>query len=103
MNSNIKVFSNRKHSIISCGVDLNTFFPIDKNECREKLNLSKERKLVLFGTSFDYGVRKNYKLAVNAIANIENVELLEIKNEILFLLYNEKYYYKFPCYKQPQI
>ncbi|NVO03693.1 MAG: glycosyltransferase family 4 protein [Bacteroidetes bacterium] len=80
VNSNIKVYPNKKHSIISCGVDLNTFFPIDKNECREKLNLSKERKLVLYGTSFDYGVRKNYKLAVNAIANIENVELLEIKN-----------------------
>ena len=80
VNSNIIVFPNKKHSIISCGVDLKTFFPMDKNASREKLNLSKEKKIVVFGTSFDYGIRKNYDLAVKTIVSIENVELLEIKN-----------------------
>jgi glycosyltransferase involved in cell wall biosynthesis len=80
VNSNIKVFPNKKHSIISCGVDLNSFFPMDKSDCRKILNLSLEKKLVLFGTSFDYGIRKNYDLAAKAIALIEDVELIEIKN-----------------------
>jgi glycosyltransferase involved in cell wall biosynthesis len=80
VNSNIKIYPNKKHSIISCGVDLNTFFPMDKNASREKLNLSKEKKIVVFGTSFDYGIRKNYDLTLKAIEILENVELLEIKN-----------------------
>ena len=35
---------------------------------------------MLFGTSFDYGVRKNFDLATRAVALLDNVELLEIKN-----------------------
>lgn len=37
-----------KIEFIPNGVDINKFYPMDKNECRDKLNLTKEEKIVLF-------------------------------------------------------
>ena len=37
-----------KIEFIPNGVDINKFYPMDKSECRDKLNLQKQEKIVLF-------------------------------------------------------
>lgn len=67
-------------NVIPCGIDLDVFFPFDKNEARQKLGLDINRKYILFSSSFDNKV-KNYQLAKAAINLIDNdIILLELKN-----------------------
>lgn len=67
----------RKYTCIPCGVDLDRFYSIeDKNACREKLNLTLNRKYVLFSKMFCDPV-KNYALARRAINKLHGVELIE--------------------------
>lgn len=70
-----------KYSIVSCGVDMNNAASLDKTECRKKLGLNINDKYVLFSSSFDIPV-KNYKLAQQAISNLECVKLIELKEYI---------------------
>lgn len=67
-------------NIIACGIDLDVFYPIDKNEARKKLGLPLNKKLLLFSSSFNNTV-KNYPLAREAVAKIanEDIELIELK------------------------
>lgn len=77
-----KLTLKRRSSIIPCGVDLEVFKPINKEEARRKLGFSKDRKYVLFSSSFTNPV-KNYPLAQHAIELLRenmDVELLELKN-----------------------
>lgn len=73
-----KIKIKRKYFIIPCGVDLNNFYPLDKNYARNLLGFSLKSKLVLFSSNFDNKV-KNYPLAKRAVDKLENVELLELK------------------------
>ncbi len=67
-----------KVKIIPNGVDINKFKPIEKNICREKLNIDINYKLILFlGNPSD--PRKNFNLLKNAINNIKDVNLKIIK------------------------
>jgi teichuronic acid biosynthesis glycosyltransferase TuaC len=66
------------YSIISCGVDMDTSVPLEKEECRKILGLNLSDKYVLFPSSFDIPV-KNYKLAQLALRKLENVKVLELK------------------------
>lgn len=77
--------ANKDSSIIPCGIDLNTFFPVEKSEARQKLRYATGDKLVLFSGPFDLKV-KNYPLALAAINQINHnslfvspVKLLELK------------------------
>lgn len=65
--------------LLPCGVDLELFVPMDKSEAREKLGLDLDEKLVLFAGAFDNKV-KNPALAQSAVALMDNVRLLELKN-----------------------
>lgn len=72
---------NKKEPIvIPCGVDLELFYPINKDKARIKLKLASKKKYVLFSSSFSNSV-KNYPLAKDAISRItnEDVELIELK------------------------
>jgi glycosyltransferase involved in cell wall biosynthesis len=73
-----KRFFTKKSIIIPCGVDLELFCSIEKNDARLKLGLDIEKKYVLFAGSFDNRV-KNAPLARNVIELLNNVELLELK------------------------
>jgi len=72
----MKKILSKNVSVISNGVALDTFFPIDKNIAREKLNITLEKKIILFIGDSEMPV-KNYKLASKAIEllNIDDIEL----------------------------
>lgn len=76
-------------NVIPCGVDLDVFFPLDKQVAKKEAGISEEGVYVLFCSDFGIDV-KNYPLANNAISEIGEVSLKEIKNrsrqEVNFLL-----------------
>ena len=77
--------------IIPCGVNLDMFYPVDKNDARRKLGIALDKKYVLFSSNFDNTV-KNYPLAKESISNLkdDNVELIQLKgydrNEVALLM-----------------
>ena len=67
-----------KYTVIPYGVDINEiFFPMDKEECRKKLNLGYDERIVLFSSSFNR-VEKNYLLAKKSIELLDNIRLIEL-------------------------
>lgn len=66
--------------IIPCGINLEIFTPTDKEKARKTLNLEKNKKYILFSSSFSNSV-KNYPLAKEAIQRLgdKNIQLLELK------------------------
>lgn len=81
----------KNYSIIPCGINLQTFFVIDKGVSRKKLNFNDDKKYILFSSLFDIK-RKNYFLAKSAmnILGYDNCELIELKgysrNDVNLLL-----------------
>lgn len=77
--------------VFPCGVDLETFYPIEKRVAKRKMGLSINKKYILFSSSFNNYV-KNYPLAKTAISLLKDVdiELLELKsynrNEVATLI-----------------
>jgi len=70
---------NNNYTILSCGIDLNTFFPMDKTEARKRTGLEVRDKIVLFAGSFGNKV-KNYPLAEKAVKHLDqNIKLMELK------------------------
>jgi teichuronic acid biosynthesis glycosyltransferase TuaC len=80
VNKNIIVFPQKEHTIISCGVDISLFYPLEKKECRKKLQIEENKRYILFGSSFDQGKWKNNELARSTVSMIPNAELIEMKN-----------------------
>jgi glycosyltransferase involved in cell wall biosynthesis len=70
----------KKYSLIPCGIDLSDLQLTEKSAARQKVNLSAEKKYVLFAGAFDNKV-KNAPLAKEAVSLLRdnNVELLELK------------------------
>lgn len=70
----------KKHTLLPCGIDLSDLQLTDKNTARQKMNLSAEKKHVLFAGAFDNKV-KNAPLAKEVVSLLRdnNVELLELK------------------------
>lgn len=68
----------KKYAIVPCGVDTSIFFPMDKNEVREKLGWDRNKIYVLFSKRFDVKV-KNYPLARASVDLLDNAELVELK------------------------
>jgi len=66
-------------SLMPCGVDTVLFVPRSKSESRKLLGLEEEKKLVLFSSAFDISV-KNSALALSAVAQLHQVQLIELKN-----------------------
>lgn len=63
------LFRGTKYSLIPNGVNLNEFFPLPKQEAREKLGIDPREKLVLF-VSNPSREEKNYLLAEKAVNNL---------------------------------
>lgn len=68
----------KRFALLPCGINLEDFPPISKKEAREKLGLKADGKYVLFAGGFD-DPAKNASLAQEAVAQINSVELLELK------------------------
>lgn len=70
----------RKYSLLPCGVDINELQLMEKQEARQKMNLSNDKFYVLFAGSYDREV-KNAPLAKEVVSKLPNkdVELLELK------------------------
>ena len=70
----------KKYSLIPCGIDLSDLQLTEKSAARQKMNLSAEKKHVLFAGAFDNKV-KNAPLAKEVVSLLRdnNVELLELK------------------------
>lgn len=69
------------YSIIPCGIDLETFYPIDMKTAREKLKLDPEKKYILFASGFNNNI-KNPQLALSSVEKLNmNCELIELKNK----------------------
>jgi len=65
--------------IIPCGVDLSTFYPIDKFTARNKLGWDLSKKYILFSSHFHNPV-KNVDLAHQAIKHcVQDIEFIELK------------------------
>ena len=71
-------YNGQKKCIISCGIDMNTFHPIDRTVARESLGWDPNGTYVFFGGAFDNKV-KNSPLAKAAVAQIEGAQLLEMR------------------------
>lgn len=67
----------RKIDIIPCGVNFEQFHPIPKDEARIMMGLDKSKIYVLFSSVFTRD-EKNSPLAIEAVKNIPNAELIEL-------------------------
>lgn len=70
----------KKYSLLPCGIDMTDLQLTERNEARQKLNLTEHKKYILFAGAFDNAV-KNAPLAKKVVSLIQddNVELLELK------------------------
>ena len=65
-------------SVIPCGVDTTTFFPMERAEARKQLGWDANETYVLFAGAFENEV-KNSALAKAAISLLPNVRLMELR------------------------
>ncbi len=81
----------KNYSVISCGINLTIFKPLDKYKSREILGWNEDEKVVLFSGSFSNKV-KNYSLARDAIRKLNQpvrlIELIGYSREQVNLLLN---------------
>ena len=70
----------KKYTLLPCGIDLSDLQLTDKTEARQKMKLQADRKYILFAGAFDVEV-KNAPLAKKAVALLQEsqTELLELK------------------------
>lgn len=68
----------KRFSLIPCGVDIETFRPMDKTFARQQMSLDSKEKLVLFAGDFNNAV-KNYDLAIAGVKQLIGVKLIELK------------------------
>ena len=62
---------NTNYKILPSGIDLNLFKPLDKLDCRKKLGLPYNKKIILFTASPDHP-RKRFHLAKQAVEILKN-------------------------------
>lgn len=80
----------KKHNcILRYGIQANLFVPMDKGECRRRMNLDENAQLVLFSSKFTRAV-KDPELAKKS-CQLANVQLLELtggytKQEMVWLM-----------------
>lgn len=65
-------------SIIPCGIDLDNFKPMNRDICKQQMGLLPHKDYILFSSSFEREV-KNPELAQEAVGQLENTELIELK------------------------
>lgn len=68
----------KNYALIPCGVETAIFKPMEQDATRQQFQLEKDKHYALFAASFQNRV-KNSALAIEAVQNIPNLELLELK------------------------
>ncbi len=71
-------YRGEKKCVISCGIDMKTFYPIDRSIARQTLGWDTKGIYVLFGGAFDNEV-KNSLLAKAAVSQIQGAQLIEMR------------------------
>ena len=71
-------YNGKKKSVIPCGVNIDTFHPIDRQIAKKELGWSEDKKQVLFSGSFNNAV-KNSPLAKAATSLVEGAQLMELR------------------------
>ena len=71
-------YNGLRKCVISCGINMNTFLPIDRAIARKHLGWDPNGTYVFFGGAFDNKV-KNSPLAKAAVAQIEGAQLMEMR------------------------
>lgn len=69
----------KNSTVIPCGVDFSIFKKMNKKEMREKLGLASDKNYVLFSSNFMRSI-KNPDIAIKAVEQIKNTELIELKD-----------------------
>ena len=87
----LKIISPKdKSALIPCGINLEDYPEMEKNQARLQMHLSATGKYVLFSGAFDNPV-KNASLAKEAVSRLESVKLIELKGysraEVAALMY----------------
>lgn len=87
----LKIISpNDKYALIPCGINLDDYPEMNKNQARLQMHLSATGKYVLFSGAFDNAV-KNASLAKEAVSRLKSVKLIEMKGysraEVAALMY----------------
>lgn len=76
-----RINRHNKNVIVPCGIDLNVFYPMNKEIAREMIGLDNNTKYALFASGFDNPV-KNYQLAKTAVTNLnKDITIIELKNK----------------------
>lgn len=68
----------KNYALIPCGINLEDYPIVDKEEARARIGLNLMRKYVLFAGAFDNAI-KNAPLAKTAVSLLPELELLELK------------------------
>ena len=74
-----KVGRIKNGKVLPCGVDINTFKPIDKTFSRKILNFGENISYGLFASSFNNPI-KNAALAIKVCSQVDNLQLIELNN-----------------------
>ncbi len=77
--SNQTIKQSNNQTVLPCGVDLDRFAPIPREDARKKLGLLPEGHYVLFSGAFDNEI-KNAPLAQASCALLPDTTLLELRN-----------------------
>jgi len=75
-----KIKAKNRYSILPCGINLQIFFPMERQKARKIFGIPLDKKMILFSSAFDISV-KNFPLAQKAveILNAYEIELVELK------------------------
>lgn len=68
----------KNYALIPCGVETAIFKPMEQDGAGQQFQFKKDKQYALFAASFQNRV-KNSALAIEAVQNIPNLELLELK------------------------
>lgn len=71
-------YNKKNKTVIPCGIDSKTIKSIPRAEARIKLGIAPQTQFGLFSSSFDNAI-KNYPLARDAVKEIKDLELKELK------------------------
>lgn len=71
-------YHGRKQSVLSCGINVTVFHPVDRNEARKQLHWDFDSKYVLFAGAFDNEI-KNSPLAKAATSLVQGAKLIELR------------------------
>ena len=74
----LSAYQGKNQSVIPCGVDTTTFYPMERSEARRSLGWDANATYILFASAFDNEI-KNSPLAKAAVSLVPNATLMELR------------------------